>query len=84
LGGSDGWGRERWPAIRRIEGEDTMTHSSFSSVQAVAALILLTFAGCRKASHSTSDNQVASLLFDVSSPAAREALATPVDFRLTD
>ncbi|HJQ54514.1 MAG TPA: hypothetical protein VJ825_11800 [Gemmatimonadaceae bacterium] len=60
-----------------------MTHSSFRSASAVAALIVLSVAGCRKASHST-DNQVASLLFDVSSPAAREALATPVDFRLTD
>jgi hypothetical protein len=50
----------------------------------VAALILVALAGCRKASHSTTDNQVTSLLFDVSSPAAREALATPVDFRLTD
>lgn len=61
-----------------------MTHSSFRSARAVAALIVLTVAGCRKGSHSTTDNQVASLLFDVSSPAAREALATPVDFRLTD
>lgn len=61
-----------------------MTHSSFRSAGAVAALIVLTVAGCRKASHSTTDNQVASLLFDVSSPTAREALATPVDFQLTD
>lgn len=61
-----------------------MAHSSFRSARAVAALIVLTVAGCRKASHSATDNQVASLLFDVSSPAAREALATPVDFQLTD
>jgi len=61
-----------------------MTHSSLRPARAVAALIFLAVAGCRKASHSTTDNQVASLLFDVSSPAAREALATPVDFRLTD
>jgi hypothetical protein len=47
--------------------------------------MLLMLAGCKKASRTSSDNsQVASLLFDVSSPAAREALATPVDFRLTD
>jgi hypothetical protein len=61
-----------------------MTHSSFWSTRAVAAAMLLTLAGCKKASRSSSDNEVASLLFDVSSPAAREALATPVDFRLTD
>jgi hypothetical protein len=62
-----------------------MTHSSFWSTRAVAAVLLLTVAGCKKASRTTSDdNQIASLLFDVSSPAAREALATPVDFRLTD
>lgn len=61
-----------------------MTHSLLRPAGAVAALFLLTLAGCRKTSHSTTDNQVASLLFDVSSPAAREALATPVDFRLTD
>jgi hypothetical protein len=47
--------------------------------------MLLMLADCKKASRSSSDNnQVASLLFDVSSPAAREALAIPVDFRLTD
>lgn len=61
-----------------------MTHSSLAPARAVAALILLTVAGCKKANHSATDNQVASLLFDVSSPAAREALATPIDFRLTD
>src|SRR3954468_6255905 len=61
-----------------------MTHSSFWSTRAVAAVMLLALADCKKASRSSSDNQVASLLFDVSSPAAREALATPVDFRLTD
>jgi hypothetical protein len=62
-----------------------MTHLSFWSTRAVAAAMLLALAGCKKTSRSSSDNnQVASLLFDVSSPAAREALAIPVDFRLTD
>jgi hypothetical protein len=61
-----------------------MTHSSSWSTRAVAAVILLTLADCKKASRTSSDNQVASLLFDVSSPAARAALATPVDFQLTD
>ena len=62
-----------------------MTHSPFWTTRAVAAAMLLILAGCKKASRTSSDNnQVASLLFDVSSPAAREALATPVDFRLTD
>src|SRR3954467_15280576 len=61
-----------------------MTHSHFWSTRAIAAAILLTLASCKKASRDSSDDQVASLLFDVSSPAAREALAIPVDFRLTD
>jgi hypothetical protein len=61
-----------------------MTHSTLWSARAVAAVMLLTLADCKKTSQSSSDSQVASLLFDVSSPAAREALATPVDFRLTD
>jgi hypothetical protein len=60
-----------------------MTRSSLWSMAAAAAA-LLTLASCKKASAPSSDNQVASLLFDVASPAAREALATPVDFRLTD
>src|SRR3954465_13432449 len=61
-----------------------MTHSHFWSARAAAAAILLMLAGCKKASRTLGDNEVASLLFDVSSPAAREALAIPVDFRLTD
>ena len=62
-----------------------MTHSRFCSMAAVAATMLLTLAGCKKQSTASSDNsQVASLLFDASSPAAREALATPVDFRITE
>lgn len=61
-----------------------MTHSSFWRMPAVAGAVLLTLFSCRKTSEPTSDNQIASLLFDVSSPAARQALATPVDFRLTD
>src|SRR4051794_7898178 len=62
-----------------------MTHSPLWSTRAAAAAILLVLAGCKKASRTSSDNnQVASLLFDVSSPAARVALAIPVDYRLTD
>lgn len=61
-----------------------MTHSSLWRLPGVAALVFVTLAGCRKTSEPAAGNQIASLLFDVSSPAAREALATPVDFRLTD
>jgi hypothetical protein len=61
-----------------------MTHSSFWWMRAVTAVALLTLAGCKKSEEHSSADQVASLLFDVSSPEAREALATPVDFRLTD
>jgi uncharacterized protein (DUF1778 family) len=61
-----------------------MTHSSFRSMSAVAAAVLLTLGSCKKGSAPSSDNQVTSLLFDATSPAAREALATTVSFRLTD
>ena len=61
-----------------------MTHSPFRSMPAVTAAVLLALASCKKNSAPSSDNQVTSLLFDAASPEAREALATPVDFRLTD
>jgi hypothetical protein len=54
------------------------------SMPAVAAAVLLTLASCKKDSDSSSGNQFTSLLFDAASPAAREALATPVSFRLTE
>ena len=61
-----------------------MTHSTFRSMLAVTAAVLLTLASCKKDSGPSSDNQVTSLLFDAASPEAREALATPVNFRLTN
>jgi hypothetical protein len=61
-----------------------MIHSSFRAIRAVVAVLSLTLAGCRKDRASASDNQDGSLLFDATSPAAREALATQVNFRLTD
>jgi hypothetical protein len=48
------------------------------------AAVLLTLTSCKKDSAPSSDNQAPSLLFDATSPAAREALATPISFRLTD
>ena len=60
------------------------THSPIGSRLAIAAAVLLTVASCKKESAQPSGNHFASLLFDASSPAAREALATPVDFRLTE
>lgn len=52
----------------------------------VAAVIVLALVaeGCKPASYGASDPLAASLIFDTGSPEAREALATPVDFRLTD
>ncbi|HEX9310231.1 MAG TPA: hypothetical protein VF887_05430 [Gemmatimonadaceae bacterium] len=46
----------------------------------------LSFAGvtCKKASRDASNPLGTSLIFDNASPDAREALATPVDFRITD
>src|SRR2546423_6405521 len=61
-----------------------MTHSPIWSVPAVAAAVLLALVSCKKDNGPPSGNQFTSLLFDATSPAAREALATPVNFRLTE
>ena len=58
-----------------------MTHSR---IWMMPAVVLLALASCRKDTTPSSGNQTTSLLFDASSPAAREALATPISFRLTD
>jgi len=59
-----------------------MNRSSFWTISALLALLAI--GGCKKNNASSSDNEVTSLLFDTSSPAVREALATPVDFRITE
>ena len=46
--------------------------------------VLAALSGCKKGNSSQSDTLGTSLIFDSASPEAREALATPVDFRLTD
>jgi hypothetical protein len=61
-----------------------MTHSRIWSMPAVATVVLLAMASCKKDSAPPSRNQFTSLLFDATSPAAREALATPVSYRLTE
>ena len=61
-----------------------MTHSRFRSIAAVTAATLLALAGCKKNNTTPSGNQFTSLLFDASSPAARKALSTQVDYRLTE
>lgn len=47
-------------------------------------LVLLTGSSCKRENQEAADPLAASLMFDNASPEAREALATPVDFRLTD
>jgi len=51
-----------------------------------AALIVLAMAtvGCKRSGYHASDPLASSLIFDNGSPEAREALATAVDFRLTE
>ena len=61
-----------------------MTYSPIWSKSIASLLILLALASCKKDSRTASSSQFTSLLFDASSPAAREALATPVDYRLTE
>ncbi|HEY3114096.1 MAG TPA: hypothetical protein VGJ62_10460 [Gemmatimonadaceae bacterium] len=52
---------------------------AFATLVAVVAA-----ASCKRGNQASSDTMASSLIFDKSSPEAREALATPVDFRLTD
>lgn len=61
-----------------------INHSPSRLMPAISVIVLLTLASCKKDSAPSSGNQFTSLLFDASSPAAREALATPVSFRLTE
>ena len=61
-----------------------MIHSPICFTRAVAATVLIALAGCKKENAAASGSQFTSLLFDASSPAAREALATPVSYRLTE
>jgi hypothetical protein len=51
---------------------------------AVVIALALAAVGCKRTGYDASDPLAASLIFDNGSPEAREALATPVDFRLTD
>jgi hypothetical protein len=46
--------------------------------------VLLVLSGCKKGNQGPAEALGTSLIFDSASPEAREALATPVDFRLTD
>ena len=48
------------------------------------AVVVMAILGCKPASHGASDALAGSLIFDNGSPDAREALATTVDFLLTD
>jgi hypothetical protein len=62
-----------------------MTRSLFSRLPLCAIVaVFITLTGCKKSDESASDAFSTSLLFDNASPDAREALATPVNFRLTD
>jgi hypothetical protein len=54
------------------------------ALNAAVILLVLATVGCRRTSYDASDPLAASLMFDNGSPDAREALASPVDFRLTD
>jgi hypothetical protein len=49
----------------------------------LTALVMAT-AGCKRSSHGESDPLASSLIFGNGSPEAREALATAVDFRLSE
>jgi hypothetical protein len=56
---------------------------NLSRAMALTVLVMAPF-GCKRSSYGPSDPLAASLIFDNGSPEAREALATTVDFRLTE
>jgi hypothetical protein len=58
-------------------------HLTVSRAVALTVLAMATM-GCKRSSYGASDPLAASLIFDNGSPDAREALATTVDFRLTE
>src|SRR2546423_62804 len=68
------------------DGRRTLVRSFALAGSQCAAVIALALAvvSCRKANRDSSDSFATSLIFDNASPDAREALATPVDFRITD
>src|SRR2546423_2395451 len=68
------------------DGRRTLVRSFALAGSQCAAVIALALAvvSCRKANQDSSDSFATSLIFDNASPDAREALATPVDFRITD
>ena len=53
-------------------------------VAALIVLLVLIVGGCRRESPDGAEALTASLMFDNASPEAREALASHVDFRITD
>jgi len=65
----------------RREGD--VKHLTVLRAVALAVVAIATL-GCKPTSHGASDPLAASLIFDNGSPEAREALATTIDFRLTD
>lgn len=60
-----------------------MEHPTLARAVMLTALVMAT-AGCKRGNHGESDPLASSLIFDNGSPEAREALATTVDFRLTE
>lgn len=50
----------------------------------LAVLLLSAVGGCKRENRSEAESLTASLMFDNASPDAREALASRVDFRITD
>jgi hypothetical protein len=63
---------------------NAMTFSPVWSKSIASVLLLLALTSCKKEHGTATSSQFTSLLFDASSPAAREALTTPVDYRLTE
>ena len=51
---------------------------------ALLVVLLLPLTGCKRESREATDALGSSLLFDNASPEVREALASPVDFRIND
>ena len=53
-------------------------------LHALAIAIVLVVAGCKRSRADNPETSASSLIFGGASPEAQRALATPVDFRLTE
>ena len=74
------------PLVRRREGEATrlVVELYLKRLAAICLLCAIVMGGCKRSDPAQTEIGGGSLIFDNASPEEREALATPVNFQLTD